>query len=228
MGGAIPRTGASLGGAPLSLSRTPTAALADHIARFFVTIIERPADALLDDFLLHENAYVRVPVVGTWETLIDDRWVGYEGPMLFGAQERRFAVRCRGPIIAAGFMIRPSAWFSFCDESADQMADRLLPIGGDWGAALRWATQDIYDHEQTFARLEQVVLERVIVRATPTDPVSATFERDRARSIPSVPLLRSQRRSACRGGDSIAPCARISGICRRRCCAAVGSSIWQR
>ena len=80
MGGAIPRTGASLGGAPLSLSRTPPVALAEHIARFFVTIIERPADSLLDDFLLHENAYVRVPLVGSWETLVDDRWVAYEGP----------------------------------------------------------------------------------------------------------------------------------------------------
>ncbi len=177
MGGAIPRTGASLGGAPLSLSRTPPVALAEHIARFFVTIIERPADSLLDDFLLHENAYVRVPLVGSWETLVDDRWVAYEGPMLFGAQERRFPVRCRGPVIAAGFMIRPGAWFSFCDEPADRMADRLAPIGGDWGAALRWATADIYDHEQTFSRMEQVVHERVVVRATPIDPVSAAFER---------------------------------------------------
>ncbi|MDR6788628.1 AraC-like DNA-binding protein [Sphingomonas sp. BE138] len=177
MAGAIPRTGASLGGAPLSLSRTPPGAIADHVARFFVTIIERPEDALLEDFLLHEYAYVRVPLIGTWETSIDGVWTGYEGPMLFGAQQRRFEVRCRGPVVAAGFMIRPGGWFTFCDEPADAMADRLVPIGGDWGAALRWATADIYDHEQTFARMEQVVHERVIVRAAPADPVSAAFER---------------------------------------------------
>lgn len=177
MAGAIPRTGASLGGAPLSLSRTPPAELAEHIARFFVTIIERPSDAMLEDFLLHENAYVRVPVIGAWETLINGEWVGYEGPMLFGAQQRRYEVRCRGPVVAAGFMICPGAWFSFCDEPADRMADRLAPIGGDWGASLRWATADVYDHEQTFARLEQVVRDRVIVRATPVDAVSAAFER---------------------------------------------------
>lgn len=177
MAGAIPRTGASLGGAPLSVSRTPPPAVAEHIARFFVTIIERPGDALLEDFLLHEFAYVRVPLVGTWETLVDGVWVAYEGPMLFGAQQRRFEVRCRGPVIAAGFMIRPGGWFSFCDEPADRMSDRLVPLDGGWGAALRWATADVYDLEQTFERLEQVVRERVIVRAAPVDPVSAAFER---------------------------------------------------
>ncbi|WP_394647085.1 helix-turn-helix domain-containing protein [uncultured Sphingomonas sp.] len=173
----IPRTGASRGGAPLSLSRTPPDSLAGHVARFFVTVIERPADALLDDFLFHENAYIRVPLVGTWETLIDGNWVGYEGPMLFGPQQRRFPVRCRGPVLAAGFAIRPGAWFTFCDEPADRMADRLVPLDGDWSAALRWATADVYDHEQTFARMEQVVRERVVIRAVPIDPVSAAFER---------------------------------------------------
>ncbi len=187
MGGLIPRTGATYGGAPLSFSRTPPDALADHVARFFVTIIERPGDALLDAFLLHENAYVRVPLLGEWETLVDDRWVAYEGPMLFGAQERRFPVRCRGPVIAAGFSIRPGGWFAFADEPADEMADRVRPIDGDWGAALRWATVDVYDTEQTFARLEEVVRERVAVRAVPADAVSAAFERI-ARVDPTRPV----------------------------------------
>ncbi|WP_156347960.1 helix-turn-helix domain-containing protein [Sphingomonas sp. Leaf231] len=161
----------------MSLSRAPPPSLADYVARFFVTIIERPGDALLDDFLLHENTYVRVPLGGTWETLVDDRWVGYEGPMLFGAQQRRFPVRCRGPVIAAGFSMRPGGWFAFCDEPADRLADRVLPLDGEWGAALRWASADVYDVEQTFARMEQVVRDRVVIRAVPADPVSAAFER---------------------------------------------------
>lgn len=187
MGGLIPRTGASHGGAPLSLSRTPSDSLADYVARFFVTIIERPVDALLDDFLLHENAYVRVPLIGEWETLVDGSWVAYEGPMLFGAQERRMPVRCRGPVLAAGFAMRPGGWFAFHDEPASHMADRIVPIGGDWGEALRWATADVYDHDQTFARMEQVVRERVVVRAVPADPVSAAFERI-ARVDPTRPV----------------------------------------
>ncbi len=190
MPGVVPRTGASHAGAPLSVSRTPAESIAGHVARLFVTIIERPADAVLDDFLLHENAYIRVPVVGTWEAPADGTWTRYEGPLLFGAQQRRFPVRARGPVIAAGFAIRPGGWFSFGDAPADALADRVLPVGGDWGAALRWATADVYDLEQTFARLEQVLRERIAVRAVPADPVIAAFERiariDPLRSVAEI------------------------------------------
>lgn len=177
MAGPISLTGASLDGLPLSLSRTPSPDLADIVARFFVTIIERPADAVLEDFLFHENAYVRVPLVGAWETLVEGRWVAYEGPMMFGSQQRRLPVRCVGPVIAAGFAIRPGGWFAFSDAPADTLADRIAPIGGAWGAALRWATAEVRDVEQTFARMEQVVRERRIIHPAPVDSVSATFER---------------------------------------------------
>ncbi|WP_058756623.1 AraC family transcriptional regulator [Sphingomonas endophytica] len=187
MTGLISRTGASLDGLPLSLSRTPSDALDPFVARFFVTIIDRPADAVLEDFLFHESAYIRVPLVGVWETLIDGQWVGYEGPMLFGAQQRRFPVRCVGPIVAAGFAIRPGGWFAFCDQPADVMADRLLPIGGEWGEALRWATADPYDPAQTFDRMATVVRDRLIIHPVVPDPVSAAFERI-ARIDPTRPV----------------------------------------
>lgn len=176
MGGLISRTGISRDGLPLSLSRTPPATLADYVARFFITIIERPDDAVLEDFLLHDAAYVRVPLVGRWETLIDGVWTGYEGPMLFGAQQRRFPVRCVGPIVAAGFAIRPGGWCAFSDRPANEMADRLVPIDGAWGQALRWACEDIPDHEQTFARMQQVVRDRLIIHPVRPNPVAAAFE----------------------------------------------------
>jgi AraC-like DNA-binding protein len=188
MGGFIPRTGTSRDGAPLSLSRTPPDDLAPFVARFFVTIFDRPGDAVLEDFLLHETAYIRVPVIGQWSTMIDGAWQDYEGPMLFGAQQRRFPVRCVGPIVAAGFAIRPAGWFGFSDAPADELADRLVPIvPGRWNEALRWACDDVFDQEQTFARLHQVVREHLVVRAVTPDMISARFERI-ARVDPTRPV----------------------------------------
>lgn len=190
MNGLIPRTGASRDGAPLSLSRTPSDDISPFVARFFVTIIDRAADDVLEDFLLHETAYVRLPLVGRWETIVDNRWAAFDGPLLFGAQQRRFPVRCVGPIVAAGFAIRPAAWGAFSDGSAERLADRLAPIGGSWAEALRWACSDIRDTDQTFRRMEDVVRERLIIRAVAPDPVSERFERiarlDPARPVATV------------------------------------------
>ena len=174
--GLNPRTGTSRDGHPLSLSRTPPGDLARFVARFFLLIIERPDDSLIESFLLHEAAYIRVPVIGRWETQVAGRWTPYEGPMVFGAQRRRFPVRCTGPIVAAGFMLRPAAWFAFSDVPAHQVADRLDPIDGAGGEALRWACEDIYQIERTFDRLEQVVRERIAERRVTIDPALERFE----------------------------------------------------
>ena len=188
MGDFIPRTGTSRDGAPLSVSRAPADDLAPFVARFFLTIVDRQKTAVLEDFLLNETAYIRLPMIGRWSTMIDGQWRDYEGPMLFGAQQRRFPVRCVGPIIAAGFAIRPGGWFGFCDRPAEALADRLEPIAaGRWNEALRWACGDVFDHEQTFDRLQQVVREHLVIRAAAPDLVSTRFERI-ARTDPTRPV----------------------------------------
>lgn len=171
-----PRTGMPRDGLPLSLSRAPSADLAGFVARYFITIFDRPEDSVLEDFLLHETAYVRVPTVGRWATQIRGEWVEYEGPMLFGAQRKRFPVRCIGPVVAAGFAIRPAAWSVFSTERADLRADRLITIDSFWGNRLRWACEDIYDHDQTFARLETVVREQLEWTSVTPDPICERFE----------------------------------------------------
>lgn len=187
MSGLIPRTGTSRDGTPLSLSRAPSPDIAPFVARFFVTIIDRASDAVLEDFLLHETAYVRIPVISRWEALLDGRWVGHEGPILFGAQQRPFRVRCVGPIVAAGFVIRPGGWPAFHPGSAELLSDRIVSIDGRWGEALRWACEDVRDCEQTFQRLEEVVRERLIIRAVMPDRISERFERI-ARTDPARPV----------------------------------------
>jgi AraC-like DNA-binding protein len=171
-----PRTGISRSGLPLSLSRAPSADLAPYVARYFITIFDRPEQSVLEDFLLHETAYVRVPTIGRWATQVRGGWVEYEGPMLFGAQRKCFPVRCTGPVVAAGFAIRPGAWRTFSTERADQLADRLTTIDSFWGRRLRWACEDTYDHEQTFARLETVAREQLEWSGVAPDPVCERFE----------------------------------------------------
>ncbi|UVO50770.1 helix-turn-helix domain-containing protein [Sphingomonas sp. SUN019] len=171
-----PRTGVSRDGLPLSLSRAPSADMATFVARYFITIFDQPADSVLEDFLLHETAYIRVPTIGRWATRIDGEWVEYEGPMLFGAQRKRFPVRCTGPVVAAGFAIRPAAWRAFSTERADLIADRLTTIGGSWGDRLRWACENTYDHDQTFARLETVVREQMEWATVVPNPICEQFE----------------------------------------------------
>lgn len=174
--GRNPRTATSHDGHPLLLSRTPPADLARFVARFFLLIIERADDSPFESFLLQETGYIRVPVVGRWESQAGGQWTPCEGPLIFGAQRRRLPVRCTGPIIVAGFAMRPAAWFAFSDVPAHCVADRLDPIDGAWGEALRWACEDIYQTEQTFARLEQVVRDRIRERAVTIDPALERFE----------------------------------------------------
>jgi Helix-turn-helix domain len=203
-GSLSPRTAQSSTGLPLAISRSPAPDLARHVARFFITRFDQGDDAVLEDFLLNEWAYIRVPIGDGWSARSGRDWVPHEGPLLFGAQCRPFRVQCKGPVMVAGFGIRPAAWFSFCDRSAHALADRLEPVTGSFAARLRWACADVTDHEQTFARMEQVV--RAIVRETARepDPIAERFEvvarHDPARSVAGicraldVPQQRLERR----------------------------------
>ncbi|VVT06495.1 conserved hypothetical protein [Sphingomonas sp. EC-HK361] len=199
-----PRTAQSRTGLPLSISRTPSPDLARHVVRYVITQFDQPDDAVLEDFLMHEWGYLRVPIGDGWAMRRDGAWHAHEGPMVFGAQQRPFWVRCRGPVIAAGIVIRPASWFTFCDRSANMLADRLESVTGELAARLRWACADVADHEQTFARLEKVVRLMVEESVRESDPIAEQFEavarHDPSRSVAGicemlgVPQQRLERR----------------------------------
>lgn len=172
----VPRTGTTRHGLPVSLTRTPPPDLARHVARFFITRFDQPEEAVLEDFLLHEWAYLRMPIGSGWSMRTEAGWSAHEGPMLFGAQRKPFWVRCRGPVLAAGFAIRPGAWFTFSDRRAKLLADRLETINGDMAARMRWACADVTDHEQTFTRLEAMVRAAVAASKIAVDPIAERFE----------------------------------------------------
>ena len=185
-----PRTAQSSTGLPLAVSRSPARDLARHVARFFITRFDQSADAVLEDFLLNEWAYIRVPIGDGWSARSGQDWVPHEGPLLFGAQRKPFRVQCKGSVAVAGFGIRPAAWFNFCDRPAHALADRLEPLLGDFAVRLRWACADVTDHEQTFARLEHVARATVREKARDLDPVAERFEviarHDPARNVASI------------------------------------------
>ena len=185
-----PRTAQSSTGLPLAISRAPAPDLSRHIARFFITRFDQPDDAVLEDFLLNEWGYIRVPIGDGWAMHDGREWVPYQGPLLFGAQRKPFRVRCRGPVAVAGFGIRPASWFTFCDRSANMVADRLESVTGEFGARLRWACADVVDHEQTFVRLEKVVRLMVEESVREPEPIAEQFEtiarHDPARSVAGI------------------------------------------
>jgi AraC-like DNA-binding protein len=182
----------SLGAGPAGTAspsehRAPSPALAAHVARFILTIVDRPADAVLDAFLLHETAYIRLPVEGRWQAQIGGRWVEQPGPVIFGAQSRRLPVRYAGPVVLASIPIPPAAWHCFFAEPAEAFADGVAAVADPWRERLLWACADIRDKEETFRRLETVMQERVAAAPRPPDATSAWFERI-ARQDPARPV----------------------------------------
>lgn len=186
MGQLLARTGLTRAGLPVSLNVAPPADLEPFVARFFITIIDQPADQLTEDMLLNETALVRVLVRGEWDMWVPQRgWRRREGPLLFGAQRRALRVRVRGPMAVAGFAIRPGGWFGLERREHHDLADRVESLDGDWGAGLAAATADIDHHDATISRLVACCRARVAALGGTADPVAEAFERI-ARADPSA------------------------------------------
>lgn len=181
----VARTGQTLDGLPVSLNLAPADDLSGYVARYYVTIIDQPADAVTEDFLLNETAMVRVLVRGEWEAFTDGEWRRWSGPLLLGAQGRALKVRARGPMAVAGFAIRPGGWFGLETAPASDFVDRVMPIPGDWGDVLMTAARDIDDHYGTIARMEAAVRARVAALDIPANETMARFE-ELARADPLI------------------------------------------
>ena len=172
----VARTGQTVTGLPVSLNAPPSADLAGYVARYYVTIIDQPADAVTEDFLLNETAMVRILVRGDWEAFTDGEWRRWSGPLLLGAQAGALRVRARGPMAVAGFAIRPGGWFGLETAPASDFVDRVTQMTGNWGDALLAAAADIDDHHGTIVGMEAVVRDRVAALAIPPNESMARFE----------------------------------------------------
>ncbi|MFC4293629.1 helix-turn-helix domain-containing protein [Novosphingobium tardum] len=179
--GVAPVSGATRDGQPLSLSRAPPADLAPWISRLFVTIVDTPADHIIDCGILNDTAFVRFLVRGDWATRTADGDLRFgRAALFFGPQSRRLPVTVRGPFAMAGFGLRPGTCHALGGPRVPDWLDRLAPLDsmGPGGAALAGAIDPDGSPEDWLTAMETAL--RKIVAASGgalPDPVSARFDR---------------------------------------------------
>lgn len=159
----------------------PAPKLLPFLRRHYIFAAALPAGFEIEDFLLADNAFVRVLIEGDWAWWNDGRWVELSGPLLFGANSRAMKVRVRGPFSVASFAIRPSAWTSLFEAPATDFADRIVPLAEGWGdaasAALARNIAETRDDAAYVAAMETAVVEQLErIGRNQVDPVLASFE----------------------------------------------------
>jgi AraC-like DNA-binding protein len=112
----------------------PAPALEPYIRRHYVFRGEMPADADIQDKMIAETAFIRIPLRGDWyiegET---GAWEPARGPKLFGANSTGFPLRVVGPFLILGCSIKPSGWKSLFNCSAHLYTDRMASLEDMWG-----------------------------------------------------------------------------------------------
>ncbi|MEK6637732.1 MAG: AraC family transcriptional regulator [Pseudomonadota bacterium] len=112
----------------------PAPALDPYIRRHYVFRAEMPADADVQDKMIAETAFIRIPLRGEWyiEGEAGD-WIPACGAKLFGPNSRGFPLRVVGPFLILGCGIKPSGWKSLFDCSAHLHTDRMTALEDLWG-----------------------------------------------------------------------------------------------
>jgi AraC-like DNA-binding protein len=155
--------------------------LLPFLRRHYIFAAALPPDFELEDFLLADNAFVRILIDGDWAWWDGDHWVELDGPLLFGTNAHAIKVRVRGPFSVASFAIRPSAWTSLFETPATDFVDRIVPLAEGWGQeaadalarGVRAATTD----EACIAAMDAAVLAQLDrIGRNEVDPVLASFE----------------------------------------------------
>jgi AraC-like DNA-binding protein len=112
----------------------PATALEPYIRRHYVFRAEFPADADIQDKMIAETAFIRIPLQGDWYIRgknVD--WEPASGPKLFGANSTGLPLRVIGPFLILGCSIKPSGWKSLFNCSAHLYTDRMVSLEEMWG-----------------------------------------------------------------------------------------------
>lgn len=172
--------GATRDGQPLSYSRAPADDLAPWIGRLYVTIVDAPADHLLDCGLLNDSAFLRIQLRGDWQAdTAEGRFQYSRAPLFFGPHSRRMPVSVTGSFTSVGLWFRPGACHALGGPKVPDVVDCIrrfdqLGMPGDEWLAL-------FDPEATpeewICAMEGKIRALVEHRgADEPDPVSARFE----------------------------------------------------
>ena len=105
-----PAAGVTRQGQPLSYNRAPAPDLAPWIGRFYVTVVDAPADHALQCGLLADTACIRVQLRGAWTAQTRDGLCALgRAALVFGPNTRRMAVGVTGSFTSVGAVLRPGA-----------------------------------------------------------------------------------------------------------------------
>ena len=151
--------------------RLPAAALRGYVTFYYFVAASGP----LTDFLYPEWGNVRFALDGAWRLVMAD--AAAEGDTLFGPTDRCGTVVTDGGRIA-GFGLTPLGWHRLVGTDASAMANRAVPLGGQFGeaaAAVRPALAGD-DPERGVAALDAMLVAWAATRP-PEDPLVVTVDR---------------------------------------------------
>jgi AraC-like DNA-binding protein len=112
----------------------PASVLDPYIRRHYVFRAELPADADVQDKMIAETAFIRIPLRGDWYIRSKTQeWEIASGPKLFGANSTGLPLRVVGPFLILGCSIKPSGWKSLFNCSAHLYTDKMTSLEEMWG-----------------------------------------------------------------------------------------------
>jgi AraC-like DNA-binding protein len=135
----------------------PASGLEPYIRRHYVFRAEMPADADIQDKMIAETAFIRIPLRGDWyvEGTGGD-WEKANGPKIFGSNSKGFPLRVVGPFLILGCGIKPSGWKSLFNCSAHPLTDRMTSLEDMWGDVAT-DMMDRLNHDQTDEELVAIM-----------------------------------------------------------------------
>lgn len=149
------------------LSRTyrPSSDLAPYIRRFYIFEATLPEDAVIEDFLLAETAFVRCLLRGEWSAETKPgEWNTAGNIVFFGANSGPLRVRVKGGFAVTGFAIRPSGWHAMFSGPHSMWADDMRPLQQLWGEIADEMISGVLkatDDEEQLHAMESCIRERL-------------------------------------------------------------------
>ena len=155
-----------------------------------------PADFLLIDKLLSEQAMVRILLEGDWAAETGPgEWSNFGPIPLMGPNSVPWRVRVKGPFLVVGIALRPSGWCSLFEEPASMIADTAAPLSDCWGALAAHLHDGVAgaagDDDAIVAVIERIVRARLAALGNKaSSDAMAAFERI-AREDSTIPVAQA-------------------------------------
>ncbi len=114
---------------PLALNRAPAADLEPWIARVMVAMADARDDSTQTGYLCNDAAYVRTAIGADWTVeTADGRLEIRDETFLCGQHSKAWKLLYRGPVIVAGFMLKPGAMRAIWGVEDGTLVDRIRPM----------------------------------------------------------------------------------------------------